>query len=304
MDGIDNTSSPSAAPASDGVAGGGGDFSSAAAPAAAGNETFQPAQTTPPHSWSRHMHEHWSAIPEPARQYISRRESEAHKAITGYGEQVKRYETLEPVLAQHRPYLEQRGIAPEQAFDRLVRAQMYYEQNPEQAAMQLMPPERRAYYGSLEQQYNQAQTYARAVEQAYIAREQQLAVEAKRAEEAKHQAKVADALKAARLNVRSTPVARENPKTMDETIAASWDKIHGLQELWAMSDEHEAAISLDELAARRRNVTRHILHRLCRSGRLPYTTVDGQERVKPSDYDAYAFALKETLAMQAAQRDE
>jgi hypothetical protein len=50
-----------------------------------------------------------------------------------------------------------------------------------------------------------------------------------------------------------------------------------------MSDE---PMNLDSLA-RAKGTTRWILHRLATRRRIPSVTVDGQIRVKPSDYDAY-----------------
>jgi predicted transcriptional regulator len=54
-----------------------------------------------------------------------------------------------------------------------------------------------------------------------------------------------------------------------------------------MSDSKtEQAIDLEKLA-KVRGTTRWILHRLATRARIPSVTVDGQIRVKPSDYDAY-----------------
>jgi hypothetical protein len=50
-----------------------------------------------------------------------------------------------------------------------------------------------------------------------------------------------------------------------------------------MDDE---PINLHDLAAAR-GTTRWILYRLASRGHLPFVTVDGQVRVRPSDYDNY-----------------
>ncbi len=94
-----------------------------------GNDSFVAAQTIPPNSWSREYHEDWAVIPERTRQFISRRESEAHKAITEYGQKLSRYEPFEQVLSKYSDHLP-KGIAAHEAVGRLIEAEVMLRNNP------------------------------------------------------------------------------------------------------------------------------------------------------------------------------
>lgn len=68
----------------------------------------EPAQSSPaiapPHSWSAEAKAKWNALPPDVQTYIAQRESEAHKAITQAGSELKTYQPLRSALEQFRGY--------------------------------------------------------------------------------------------------------------------------------------------------------------------------------------------------------
>lgn len=108
----------------------------AAQPPTEGTEPETPAVTQPaptidpPNSWTAEARAHWAKLPPEAQAYIAQRESEAHKAITSYGERVKSYEPLDRVITQFKADLDRRGLQPAQAIATLFEAQQMLDRNP------------------------------------------------------------------------------------------------------------------------------------------------------------------------------
>lgn len=106
------------------------DQNSAVTPQAEKIEPATPA-IDPPQSWTAEARaSHWAKLPPEAQTYIAQRESEAHKAITSYGERLKSYEPLEQVITQFKDDFSRRGLQPAQAVAYLANAQRQLDQNP------------------------------------------------------------------------------------------------------------------------------------------------------------------------------
>jgi hypothetical protein len=84
----------------------------------------------PPQSWTSEQRTHWAKLPPETQEYILQRESEAHKAITSYGERVKQYEPLDRIITQHRQSFERRGLDATRAVETLFNAQDALDRNP------------------------------------------------------------------------------------------------------------------------------------------------------------------------------
>ena len=68
-------------------------------------ETAATPSIEPPASWSADVKAKWAALPPDVQQYIARRESEAHQAITQAGGKAKAYEAIEGVIGPRRQAL-------------------------------------------------------------------------------------------------------------------------------------------------------------------------------------------------------
>jgi hypothetical protein len=68
----------------------------------------EPAQSSPaiaaPHSWSAEAKAEWAKLPPTVQTYVSQRESEAHKAITQAGNELKTYQPLRQALDHFQGY--------------------------------------------------------------------------------------------------------------------------------------------------------------------------------------------------------
>jgi hypothetical protein len=84
----------------------------------------------PPNSWAAEARAHWAKLPPEAQTYIAQRESEAHKAITSYGERLKSYEPLDKVITQFKSDFEKRGLDAPRALATLFEAQRQLDNNP------------------------------------------------------------------------------------------------------------------------------------------------------------------------------
>lgn len=93
-----------------------------------------PAQAAPtidpPNSWAAEARAHWAKLPPEAQEYILKREGEAHKAITWYGERVKSFEPIDKVITHFKPHFDRHGIQPAQSFAALLEAQSALDRNP------------------------------------------------------------------------------------------------------------------------------------------------------------------------------
>lgn len=83
-----------------------------------------------PNSWTAEMKAAWDRLPAEVRPYIAQREAEAHKAITTMGQTLKQYEPIGQTIARYHPIIQQTGMAPEQAIERLFTAQAKLMQDP------------------------------------------------------------------------------------------------------------------------------------------------------------------------------
>lgn len=140
-------------------------------------EAAKPAEPAiePPTSWSADMKAKWAALPPDAQQYIAQRESEAHKRISQFGEQVKAIEPVAKIAQQHKNYFAAKGATPEQWFQNIVGMSQMFDQNPVQVLEHLAQQKgidlRSVYSG---QPPNQMDQYIRSLEQR-VARAEQLA---------------------------------------------------------------------------------------------------------------------------------
>jgi hypothetical protein len=84
----------------------------------------------PPNSWVAEQKAKWAAVPLETQEYILRRETESHQAITRLGEERKQYEqavkTYEPfdqVVNAYAADFRQRNVHPAEGFRQLLEAQ-------------------------------------------------------------------------------------------------------------------------------------------------------------------------------------
>ena len=106
------------------------------APEAAKAEPEIPAIPAP-NSWPAEMKAKWDTLPPDAREYIAKRESEAHSQISRMGQQVKALEPVVNVLEQNRSVFERNGLNYQDGINALLRAQVALETNPVAAIQQL-----------------------------------------------------------------------------------------------------------------------------------------------------------------------
>jgi hypothetical protein len=70
-------------------------------------EDTEDTDIKPPNSWSKERKEQWSQIPKEAREYISKRESEMHKAITANDELKQAGKVIREVTMPYRDVFEE-----------------------------------------------------------------------------------------------------------------------------------------------------------------------------------------------------
>lgn len=90
-----------------------------------------------PHSWPAEMKAKWTELPPDAREYIAKRESEAHSQISRMGQTVKAYQPVAETLEQHRDVFERNGMDFQGGIKALLNAQVALEQNPVAAIQHL-----------------------------------------------------------------------------------------------------------------------------------------------------------------------
>lgn len=83
-----------------------------------------------PNSWSADMKAKWEALPPDAKEYIARRESDAHAQITRMGQQVKSFEPVSQVLEQNKDVFQSVGMTFDQGISALLQAQRALTANP------------------------------------------------------------------------------------------------------------------------------------------------------------------------------
>jgi hypothetical protein len=87
-------------------------------PEAAAPEPAQPAIEAP-QSWSAEMKAKFGTLPPDLREFIAKRESESHKAITQFGQQAKAFEPIRSSLERHADMIRANGVSPDQAIENM-----------------------------------------------------------------------------------------------------------------------------------------------------------------------------------------
>jgi hypothetical protein len=96
------------------------------------NTAPEPAQSSPaieaPNSWSADLKAKWNTLPPDVQGYIAQRESEAHKAISQSGNELKAYQPIRQVAEHYRGYYAPGQEA--QFFGALAQANAALEHDP------------------------------------------------------------------------------------------------------------------------------------------------------------------------------
>lgn len=90
-----------------------------------------------PNSWPAEMKAKWDTLPPDAREYIAKRESEAHQTISRMGQQVSAQKPVADLLEQNRAIFERNGMDYQTGIKTLLNAQVALETNPVHAIQQL-----------------------------------------------------------------------------------------------------------------------------------------------------------------------
>lgn len=93
-------------------------------------EPLQTAAIDAPISWSAEMKAKWAALPPDAQAYVAQRESESHKRISELGQQVKAFEPIRNVVEHFRDTFNRTGLAPHDAFARMMAVESRLESDP------------------------------------------------------------------------------------------------------------------------------------------------------------------------------
>ena len=83
-----------------------------------------PAALEPPKSWEKDMHPYWSKLDRKVQDYYIKREKQMLDGLDQYKQDAQYAKPLREVLTPYQQILQQSGMAPHQAVDRLMRAQM------------------------------------------------------------------------------------------------------------------------------------------------------------------------------------
>jgi hypothetical protein len=105
-------------------------------PEAVAPEPAQPAIEAP-QSWSAEMKAKFGTLPPDLREFIAKRESESHKAITQYGQQVKAFEPIRTSLDRHMDIIRANGVTPDQAIENMFSVAKALETDPHGAIRQI-----------------------------------------------------------------------------------------------------------------------------------------------------------------------
>jgi hypothetical protein len=90
-----------------------------------------------PISWSAEQKAKWASLPPDTREYIAQRDKESHEAISRAGQQIKAYEPIGKVIEQFSDTFQRQGLAPHDAFQRLLAVNEMLDQNPRAAIEQI-----------------------------------------------------------------------------------------------------------------------------------------------------------------------
>jgi len=92
-------------------------------------ETEKPS-IPPPNSWSSEVKEKWNALPPDLQEYVARRESESHKAITSMGEKVKALEPFSQLIEANKDVFSRHNAQPVQGIASLIDVQRQLDSDP------------------------------------------------------------------------------------------------------------------------------------------------------------------------------
>jgi len=92
-------------------------------------ETAKPS-IDPPISWSSEVKEKWASLPPDVQEYVARRESETHRAITSMGQQVKAFEPIAHIIQSNQDVFTSRNTPIDQGLAQLIKAQRLLDSDP------------------------------------------------------------------------------------------------------------------------------------------------------------------------------
>ncbi len=84
----------------------------------------------PPQSWSPDKKAIWDGMSPEAREVVAKREQEAHKAISQYGQFVKGFVPVAKTLAEYRDTFEGKGLSFQEGVKQLLDAQRTLDRDP------------------------------------------------------------------------------------------------------------------------------------------------------------------------------
>lgn len=95
------------------------------------SETAKPS-IDPPHSLPSELKANWASVPPAMQEFIAKRETEAHRAITQLGQQVKAYEPFAKMVESNRDVFQnhRRNVPPEAGIQQLLDAQRQLDRDP------------------------------------------------------------------------------------------------------------------------------------------------------------------------------
>lgn len=102
-------------------------------------EALNPEPAAPaieaPVSWPAEMKAKFGTLPPEVRDFVAKREGEAHKAITQMGQQVKAFEPIRSSLERHADLIRANGVPPDQAIENMFSVAKALETDPRGALM-------------------------------------------------------------------------------------------------------------------------------------------------------------------------
>lgn len=90
-----------------------------------------------PNSWSPDMKAKFETLPPDVREFVAKRESEAHQAISRLGQYAKETKPLIDVLERHRGVFEANNLTYDQGVERLLAVQNLLDRDPRAAIQQI-----------------------------------------------------------------------------------------------------------------------------------------------------------------------
>jgi hypothetical protein len=107
-------------------------------PSEADPEPPKPARKPPPSSWKKDYWEAWEKLDSPVADYIHQREQEFTRGVTEYKRAADYAKPLVDAIAPYQPMLQQLGVTPDQAVQRLLNAQYILESGTQDQRTQLI----------------------------------------------------------------------------------------------------------------------------------------------------------------------